>query len=64
MNDDKYIVARLKEILIAQNARHERTKGYGNSWGIGEILTLIAAIEASATLGIEVDEILETEAAE
>lgn len=59
MNDERYVIARFKAALIRQAREDKKVRGYGRSMDCGEILSLLAAIEATAVLDMEVDEILD-----
>lgn len=59
MNDERYILARFKAMLVRKAAEDRKVKGYPSSLGLEEILSMLAAIEATTVLDMEVDEILD-----
>lgn len=59
MNDERYIIARFKAKLIQKAAEQKKLLGYSASVDLEDVLSLLAAIEATAVLDMEVDEILD-----
>lgn len=59
MNDERYIIARFKAKLIQKVAEQKKLLGYSARVDLEEVLSLLAAIEATAVLDMEVDEILD-----
>lgn len=56
MNEERYILARLIRELMDQDEKSKKERGYGESWNLSEICTIIEQIRADAVLGEEDDE--------
>ncbi len=56
MNEERYILARLIRELMSQDEKSKRERGYGESWDIREICTIIEQIRSNAVLGGEDNE--------
>lgn len=51
MNEERYILARFIRELMAQDDKNREKNGYGLSWNLREICTIIEQIRADAVLG-------------
>lgn len=59
MNEEKYILARFKEEIIKREKIHRKIHGYGISFDLEDMLSLLAALEAAAMFDVEIDSILD-----
>lgn len=59
MNEERYILARFKAMLIRKAAEGRKVNGYPSRLDLEEILSMLAAIEATTVLDMEADEILD-----
>lgn len=57
MNDDKYVLAKLKAALILDDAKYKSEEGYEKLYHANDILRMIAQIEAEAVLGEDIMEV-------
>lgn len=56
MNEERYILARFIRELMTQDEKSKKERGYGESWNLSEICTIIEQIRADAVLGEEDEE--------